>query len=178
MKILKPFNAGAPDTYEPVALSDGTLFFIHRDNMRNRVCIIAAEDFRGYILTENDDYVTAVVSMDTDIAKWFKKNFPGEKPVRTIIVFGNEAAEKCEETSFEPRGDKPAGALKKVDRIINKTGGELVIREFNTEEERNAYYQGMNDADGWQGLFDFAELQDNPFTEEEITKQLKRQNKN
>ena len=177
MRLLKPFTSILPDALQPVALKDGTMLFVHRDTIRHRTCIITAEDLRGYSLSASDDYAAAVLPVDADIAHWIKANFPCEKPVRSIIVFGKEAAPICEETSFEAQDDKPVKALEKVNRILKDHFGQLVIREFNTEEERNAYYKGIDDGQNWVSMFNFDELQNNPFTEEEIKKQLKNQGK-
>lgn len=175
MKILKPFISILPDALQPVALDDGTLLFAHRDTIRNRTCIVTAEELHEYTLTESDDHAAAILPFETDITEWLKANFPCEKPTYSFTVFGKEAARKCDETKFETDGDKTVNALETIDNILKDNFGRLVIRKFNTEEERNAYYQGIEDGDGWEDSFNLDQLHDNPFTEEEIAKQIERQ---
>lgn len=57
-----------------------------------------------------------------------------------VVVYGENAARSYMDGGFEGMR-------------LSITGGEgrLVKREFNTEEERKAYIQGVDDADGWWG---------------------------
>lgn len=177
MKHLAPF--GQKIKIEPVVLNDSTLLFIHRDSGRERTCIVTPDELFGYIATGSDDFTACVLPLDADIDAWAQQNFACERtqiPIRSIILFGKEASCAWEDLCGEKDDEQITGALDEVNKILESASGELVIREFKTEEERNAYYRGMADADGWEGHTDFVLVYPNPFTEEDIQKHLSWQN--
>ena len=70
-----------------------------------------------------------------------------------VVVYGEYAAKSYMNGGFEGMRSS-----------INRGEGQLVKREFNTESERRAYIQGMDDADGWLGaaVLDAEDVQKHP----------------
>jgi hypothetical protein len=63
---------------------------------------------------------------------------PETGPFEVTVLFGSEAVMKYNETGVIPSDD-----------WINEHGGLADVKSFKTQEELNAYIEGLNDFDGW-----------------------------
>lgn len=70
-----------------------------------------------------------------------------------VVLFGETAARKYSDGDFT--------GLKEC---LENNDGQIVVREFNTAEEREAYFIGLEDADGWfaNAVMDEKEIQEHP----------------
>lgn len=57
---------------------------------------------------------------------------------KVFMLFGEEAAGRYEQGEFDELAE-----------VLMYHAGDLVCREFETEAEKNAYLQGIEDCDGW-----------------------------
>lgn len=62
-----------------------------------------------------------------------------ENKIKLHIVFGSEPARELNDDEVE-------NAIES----IKQGNGEYHVREFNTEDEKRAYIQGINDVFGWE----------------------------
>ena len=170
MKLLKPvkiFNI----QLQPLTLSDGTLLFIRRHGGHKKTYVITAENIYNYIITEDLDYVEAILPLDADIQTWLAGTFPEKGVIHTGVIFGRDASRSFEDDSeaWHEDGDCRRLSYKKAEKAANKAGGCFVHRTWETEGERDAYRQGMSDVFDWQGYADLEEMYGATLDENGIT---------
>lgn len=158
MKHLKPVTI-KEIVLEPIALADGTLLFFNRDEAASRIGVVTTENLYSYIASLDDDFVSAILPLEHDIDAWIHENFP-EPTFDTHVIFGERAvrdyldgdldAEKYPDYDpFDQTAGSGAHSLEHIESFAGNHDGVLVSRSFSTEEERTAYFLGLDDNDGW-----------------------------
>jgi hypothetical protein len=61
-----------------------------------------------------------------------------DNPLEVTILFGSDVIREYKET-----GELPS------EEWLNENGGVIDTKTFETEEQMKAYFEGLNDADGW-----------------------------
>ena len=107
---------------------------------KERGCIEAhvVEDNGGYI----DDWMPASYVYDQDAVYMSILTYiDGETNENDLVmVFGSSAC-----SAYEDEG------IKGLKRALKNGDGDIVLREFDTQAERNAYLEGLEDCNGWEG---------------------------
>ena len=80
-----------------------------------------------------------------------------EKPFKTCMVFGERAAEYFSYKEYLDeeavnKEDLPM-SLDRARELACKCDGSLVVRAFATDAEMRAYFQGINDGQGWEDCY-------------------------
>lgn len=80
-----------------------------------------------------------------------------EKPFKACMVFGEHAADYFADKEYldEETVNKEnlPMTLDRARELACECDGSLVVRAFATDAERKAYFQGINDSQGWEDYY-------------------------
>lgn len=83
--------------------------------------------------------------------------------IKIYMVFGKDATRAFEDYQDILMSDDPEvkeEGMEEASEYIKdsfESSDNLIVREFNTQAEVDAYFQGMNDIDGWEGSLEITE---------------------
>ena len=166
MKILIPFTFNQT-TFQPIILEDGTLLLAHCTP--DAIHIVDANNLYQYAISYRGVDAAYVLPKDTDVKAWVAETF-NEKPFHTGVIFGRDASESFEWENDSWFGeDKNRLSYEDAEKKASEAGGNFIHRIWETEAEREAYRQGIDDVFDWQGYTDLEVMYSATFDENGMT---------